>query len=141
MKNILLLFSGVILFIALVFFRLDLPAFTSIVSERLSWTFYTVVAFAITVQLALRSVRFRLLFNNVIEEKISLPESFLLTSASYFVALATPNKIGDMVRGLFAKGRAWEITAVAAVEYLFDMLVVLTVPAFGLFFFATVLLF
>jgi uncharacterized protein (TIRG00374 family) len=134
MKNILLFFVGAIVFIALVFLKLDFTGFVHIVSERLSWTFYTIICFLITIQLLLRSVRFKLLFGSVFKDRLSLPESFLITSASFFVALATPNKVGDMARGFFAKGRALETTAISIIEYLLDALIALTIPAIGLFF-------
>ena len=134
MKKVLLLLIGVVLFIALVFFKLNLTDFAQTVSERLSWTFYSFICIAVVSQLALRAVRFKLLFNNVFEYNIPLLKSFLLTSASFFVALATPVKLGDMVRGLFVKGRGLEITAICFIEYLLDVLVVLAVPAFGLVF-------
>lgn len=122
---------GIVLFIALVLFKLNLTDFAKTVSERLSWTFYSFIFIAVIAQLVFRSIRFRLLFNNVFEYKMPRLRSFLLASASFFVALATPVKLGDMIRGIFVKGKGMEITAISIIEYLLDVLVVFAVPVFG----------
>jgi len=86
-------------------------------------------------QLIFRSLRFKALFENLVDDaRISFVNSFLLTSASFFVALATPNKAGDMLRGLFYNSRRWEITAISIIEYLMDCLIVLIIPVVGLVF-------
>jgi uncharacterized protein (TIRG00374 family) len=134
MRNLLLLLAGGIIFAVLIFLKLDLEGLVNIVLERLSWTFYSLICIAITAQLVFRSIRFRLLFNNVFEYKIPQLKAFLLTSASFFVALATPVKLGDMTRGVFLKGKGLEITAISIIEYLLDVIIVLAVPIFGMIF-------
>lgn len=134
MKNILLLLVGAALFVVLIVFRPDLPNVIALVSEKISWTFYILIVLLITIQLPLRSLRFKILLDTLVKDSgISLLDSFMLTSASFFIALASPNKSGDMLRGLLHTDQRWEITAISMLEYLFDCLVVLLVPLLGIF--------
>jgi len=128
-KQILMILIGLVVLILLVAYKLDLSAFATIVLERMSWFFYFFISLLIIVQLLLRSIRFRILISGFSGYSISFLDSFILTAASNFIALATPNKSGDLLRGLFIKKYRWEVTAVSILEYLFDVFVVITVPA------------
>lgn len=133
-RNILLLLVGISIFVFLIAFKLDLSSFVATISGKISWGFYVFISLLIILQLLLRSFRFNLLFNRVFEDKISLKDSFLLTGASFFVALATPSKLGDTTRGLFFRKKGIEITAIALVEYSFDTLVIVGIALWGLAF-------
>ena len=130
--NIILLSVGVLIFVFLIVFKFDLSSFVSTVSGNISWVFYIFISLLIILQLVCRSLRFNLLFNHIFEGKISLRDSFLLTGASFFVAMATPNKLGDTTRGLFFRAKGVEITAVTMIEYLFDTFVLVGIAFLGL---------
>jgi len=130
--NLLPILIGALIFISFVVFKFDLSKFVLTVSENISWSFYILISFMITLQLLCRTLRFNLLFNHVFEDGISLKDSFLLTGASFFVAMATPNKLGDAARGLFFRRKGIEITAVALIEYLFDTLIIAGIAVLAL---------
>lgn len=130
-RNILLLLVGLSIFVFLIAFKLDLSSFVSTISGKISRGFYAFISLLIILQLFVRSFRFNLLFNRVFEDKISLKDSFLLTGASFFVALATPGKLGDTTRGLFFRKKGIEITAITLVEYSFDTIVIVGIALWG----------
>ncbi len=131
-RSLLLFVLGVLIFVFLIVFKFDLSSFASIVSDKISLGFYIFIFLFITLQLAFRAVRFNLLFNYVFEEKISLRDSLLLTGASFFVALVTPNKLGDTARGFFHGEKGLEITAIAIIEYFFDTFILVGIAILGL---------
>lgn len=130
-KNILLLFIGILIFIFLIAFKFDLSKLASTISDKISWGFYIFISLLIILQLVCRSTRFKLLFNHVYEDKISFKKSFFLTGASFFVAMATPNKLGDASRGFFFREKGVEVTAITLIEYLFDTLVITAIAFLG----------
>jgi uncharacterized protein (TIRG00374 family) len=131
-KNILSLVAGISILAVLLAFKFDLSDFVSTVSAKISYGFYAVISVAIVVQLVFRSLRFNLLYNRTQEDKISLTDSFVLTGASFLVAMATPNKLGDTTRGLFFGKKRIEITAITLIEYLFDSFILVAVAFVGI---------
>lgn len=131
-RSLLLFVLGVLIFVFLVVFKFDLSSFTSVVSDKISLGFYVFIFLFIALQLVFRAVRFNLLFNYVFEEAISLKDSLVLTGASFFVALVTPNKLGDTARGFFHGEKGVEITAIALIEYLFDTFILVGIALLGL---------
>jgi len=115
-------------------YKLDLSAFVLTVSDNISWRFYILISVLITLQLAIRSFRFKFLFNHMFKDRFFLRESFILTGASFFIAMITPNKLGDTARGFFFKSRGTEITAITLIEYVFDTLILVGIAFFGVMF-------
>lgn len=130
-KNALMLAVGVVIIALLLAFKLDLSTFVTTVSENISPGFYVLISFLIIFQLVCRGVRFNLLFNRIQPDHLSLKDSVLLTGASFLVAMATPNKLGDASRGLFFREKGAEVTAVTIIEYLFDTFAVLGIALLG----------
>ncbi len=130
--NTLLLSAGVLIFVFLILFKFDLSSFVSTVSDKLSWAFFILMSLLILLQFPSRGFRFHLLFNRAFQGKTSFKDSFILTGASFFVALATPNRLGEATRGLFFKEKAVEITAVTFIEYLADTLTLACIAFLGL---------
>jgi len=134
MKNYLLLTLGGILLVLLVMAKIDISRFAEIVSQKISWPFYVLICALIIVQLLFRAVRFKFIYKTLFAGEISYLDSFLLNSASYFVALATPSKVGDVLRGLFWKNDRLQISAISLNEYFLDIIVVVLIPIIGFFF-------
>jgi uncharacterized protein (TIRG00374 family) len=133
MKKIILFIFGLILLVFVITFKLDLSTLGSLIGQKISGPFYLMISLLIISQLLFRSLRFMFLYNNsAFDSRIHFLASCLLSSASFFVALATPNKTGDMLRGLLHKKRMLEITAVTTVEYLLDIGVFFLIPVLGL---------
>ena len=132
-KKILLILLGIILFVALIFEKFDYSTFVATISTKISWPFYFFISILISFQLVFRALRFSVLFNNAFKKKIVFSDSYFLTSAIFFIALITPNKIGDTLRGLLYKSQQIEITAISFIEFLLDTLVVVLIPLVGIF--------
>lgn len=130
-KNGLFFSGGILIFTFLMIFKFDLPIFISTVSNNISLGFYVLISTLILLQLVIRSFRFKFLFNHMFKDKISLRESFILTGASFFIAMITPNKLGDTARGLFSKRKGIEITTITLIEYIFDTLILIVITLFG----------
>jgi len=126
-----MLVVGVLIIALLLVFKLDLSSFASAISHQISLRFYVLISLTITLQLVCRALRFHLLFNRIQNDHFSLKNSFLLTGASYFVAMATPNKLGDTSRGLFFREKGTEVTAITIIEFLFDLLAIVGIALVG----------
>jgi uncharacterized protein (TIRG00374 family) len=127
-----LLLAGVLVLAILLVFKFDLSSFVSTVSNKISYGFYAAISAAIVFQLVFRSLRFSLLYNRTQNDTISVGDSFFLTGASFLIAMATPNKLGDTTRGLFFGKKRIEITAIALIEYLFDSFILVGVAFIGI---------
>jgi uncharacterized membrane protein YbhN (UPF0104 family) len=130
-KNALMLAVGVVIITLLLAFKLDLSTFVATVSENISLGFYILISLSITLQLVCRAFRFNLLYNRIQPDRMSFKNSLLLTGASFLVAMATPNKLGDTSRGLFFREKGVEVTAVTVIEYLFDTFAVVGIALVG----------
>lgn len=133
MWNAILLIFGLIIFILLIAFKLDLANVLNIVSHKISLEFYIFLFLLCIALMLFRSIRFKALSNSLFQINISLLNSFLLTNASFFIALFTPNKAGDLLKGFFLKKHRLEVTTISLIEYFFDSLFVVLIPIFGLF--------
>lgn len=124
---------GTLIFLFLILFKFDTSSLISVVSDNISGPFFLFLSLLIIFVLVPRAFRFYVLFNHLFkEDKISLKDSLLLTGASFYLALATPSKVGDTARGLFLKERALEITAVTLIEYFFDIFIVICIAGCGI---------
>lgn len=133
-RKILPICAGILIFVFLIAFKFDLSSLATTISSKISWGFYIFISLLVVLQMVIRSLRFNLLFNYVFEDRMSLKDSFLLTGASFFVAMATPNKLGDTARGLFFREKGVEVTAIALIEYLFDTFVIVGIALMGVVF-------
>ena len=123
---------GLVLFVVLLVNQLEFEYFISIVSQKLTWHFYLMMFFIMNLQLLFRSIRFKLLYKFGFNQDVPIGNAFILTSASFFISLPTPNKVGDLARGLLSDRNRWEITSISVFEYLLELFVFLILPAFGL---------
>ncbi len=133
LKKILFMIVGAALLGVLLILKFDFSTFISTVSTNVSWLFYFLISLSIIAQLVFRSLRFGMLFNSSFSEKIQMFDVFVLSSASFFLALATPNKLGDTFRAVFYKKQQWEITAISLIEFVMDIVLVLIIPLLGFF--------
>lgn len=133
MRKILLLALGIFLFGMFVFLKLDIHQVSETISTHFTLRFYALLCILILLQPFLRAIRFYLLFNRFYAQHLRFSRSFLLSTASFFVALCTPNKSGDLVRGLFSADNRSEITFISINEYLMDIILVVAIPGLGLF--------
>jgi uncharacterized membrane protein YbhN (UPF0104 family) len=132
MKTILSLLFGVTLFVTLIWAKFDDISLVSTISQKLSGIFYISIFLLVNCHLVFRATRFMSLFNNSFENKISFTVSFLLSSASFFIALITPLKVGDTLRGLFLKDQLWKITAITLIEFIYDAIIMIIIPLLGI---------
>jgi uncharacterized protein (TIRG00374 family) len=65
------------------------------------------------------------------DDRISYKNSLSLTGASFLVAMATPNKLGDVTRGVFYREKGVEVTATTVIEYLFDTFAIVGIALVG----------
>ena len=130
-RNALMLAVGVLIIALLLIFKFDLSSFAATVSGNISIGFYVLIALLITIQIIFRSLRFYFLFNRIQDDRISYKNSLLLTGASFLVAMATPNKLGDVTRGVFYREKVVEVTATTVIEYLFDTFAIIGIALVG----------
>ena len=128
MKTTLLLILGCALFVVLIPSQTHVRELITLISSKLSWQFFLGVNVLILFQLILRAMRFKYLLGLLFNRQITFLRSFGLTSASYFVALATPNKSGDMIRGVLSETNRLETAAISVNEYILDVLIVIFTP-------------
>jgi uncharacterized protein (TIRG00374 family) len=127
-KTTLLLILGCALFVILIPSQAHVHKLISLISNNISWKFFFGVNVLIFFQLIFRTIRFKCLLNLLFSRQITFLKSFNLTSASYFVALATPNKSGDMIRGALSESNRLETLAISVNEYILDVLLVIFTP-------------
>lgn len=128
MKKILFLIIGIAILSYLFYSKIDFDQFLSAINDKISFDLFVLLFLGINIQQLARAIRFRLIYNFLKEEKISYLRSFRVTSASFFIALATPNKLGDNLRALFFKKNRSLVTEITAYEYLLDLIMAILLP-------------
>lgn len=129
------LFIGLVLFLAFIY-NIDFSALKHNVYEKYLWSNYILLAVLINLHLVFRAIRFRHFSVLLINNSITITQSFLLTSASYFLAITTPFKIGDFSRGFLTNTNRINIHSVTIMEFIADTALHFGIPIIGLLLFA-----
>jgi uncharacterized protein (TIRG00374 family) len=127
MKRYIMLVLGCLI-LAFFFLITDFNKVIVAISEEFSWEKYIVLFVSINLYLILKALRFKLLMLYAYAVKTSYKNVFHLISASFFLALVTPGKVGELSRPFFANKNRLKIGLVTIYEYLLDIFLMLFIP-------------
>lgn len=118
-----------ILIMALYIWKLDVIGSLGNLKGKINY-FYLVIAFLMSSSiLAVRAVRWAYVAKKMGIARLSFIDSLKCTSASFFVALLTPGKVGDASRMLFMKDSdKTKVLAGVSTEYLIDVFTTILLP-------------
>ncbi len=133
MKKIILSLVGIVILGYILYSRVDYVQFIELLRTEISIYTYLSLFFVINLQHLFRAIRFRQIHNRVITGKITFLQSLIVTSGSFFLAMATPNKLGDNFRALFFKDNKKQIMAITFYEYFIDVIVSVFLPLIALY--------